>query len=103
MPTPAARAKRNKVLAVIVVSLLVFIHMDSVRQEFKVCERSTPLRAVVFKNTKNAIKENKDNPEVADMFQANLDYLVSPEAVDDETGLVDCGEQYKYFGLINAG
>lgn len=53
------------------------------------CERGNDLRAVVFANTKAAVRENRGNPNAA-FYRANLATLIAPAEVDDRTGLVDC-------------
>ena len=56
------------------------------------CERGNSLRIVVFRNTETAIKENEDNPEVADYYQANLDILLRTPHINPATGRVNCVE-----------
>lgn len=96
-------ARRRGAVVTIVISLVLFIHFSAINSGFKACERGNAVRSVVFNNTENAIKENKDKPNIQTTYQKNVDILIEPDGVDDDTGIVDCGHEYKYFYVIPAG
>ena len=57
------------------------------------CERGNPLRAVVFTNTRNAIRQSAaagDPAGTTDVFRANYRDLLATPYLDPKTGEVDC-------------
>lgn len=57
------------------------------------CERSNPLRGVVFRNTKISVQQSKgiDDPShITQVFRDNFDALLATPGIDPRTGEVDC-------------